>query len=239
MRETEALYSLPAGEFTKARNARAKELRAEKTGLAELVAKLPKPSAAAAAINRVARDDPSEVRALVQAGRALRSAQESALSGKGSGAVSDATREHRAALERVLREARQLDLSGSVLEQVASTLRAASIDPDLQPLLERGLLTREVESAGFGLDPGLAAAAPSRKPTRKADHGKRAGAAARKAKLEAARERLAEAKQAAGDAERERKRLARELEAAEKTAERAQAAVARAERSVDDLRPPT
>ena len=74
MRETEALYGLPAGEFTKARNARAKELRAEQPELAALLAKLPKPTAAAAAINRVARDDPSEVRALVQAGRAVRPA---------------------------------------------------------------------------------------------------------------------------------------------------------------------
>ena len=143
--------------------------------------------------------------------------------------MAPATREHRAALERVLREARRLELTGAVLERVASTLRAASIDPDLQPLLERGLLAREVESAGFGLDPGLAAAAPSRKPKRKE-------AAARSAKLEAARERLGQAKQAAADAGRERKRLARELEAAEKAVERAQAAVARAARAVDELR---
>lgn len=233
MRETAVLYGLTPAEFTKARNARAKELRPEQSELAAQVGRLPKPTAAAAAINRVARDDPSEVRALVQAGRALRSAQESALSGQGSSAVGDATREHRAALERVRREARKLDLSDAVLERIASTLRAASVDPELQPLLERGLLAREAESAGFGLDPGLAADAPLR--TGKGD-GKRAESAARAAKLEAARERLADAKRSAGAAERARKRLAKELTSAERDEQRARTAVAKAETAVQRAR---
>ncbi len=232
MQETAALYELAPAEFTKARNAREKELRSENAELAARVAKLPKPTAAAAAINRVARDDPSEVRALVQAGRALRSAQEAALAGKEATAVADATREHRAALERVLREARRLRLSDAILERVASTLRAASVDPELQPLLERGLLAREVESAGFGLDPGLVVAAP---PAERKRATPKENAAARAA-LEAAREQLAEAKRAATDAERERKRLAKELESAARDAERARAAVAKAERALDDLR---
>ena len=233
MQETMALYALAPQEFTKARNARVKELRAEDAELAAKVAKLPKPTAAAAAINRVARDDPSEMRALVQAGRALRSAQESALAGMSADAVADATREHRAALDRVRREARRLELSDAVLERVTSTLRAASIDPELQPLLERGLLAQEIESAGFGLDPGLAAAAA---PHGRKSEGKRVESPARAAKLEAARERLAEAKRAAGEAERERKRLAKELESAERDAERARAAVEKAEGAMDDLR---
>ena len=80
-REAEALYGLPASEYTKARNARAKELRPDEPELAAVVAKLPKPSAAAAAVNRLARDEPSEIRALVQAGRRLREAQEAAWRG--------------------------------------------------------------------------------------------------------------------------------------------------------------
>ena len=240
MHEIAALYALSPDEFTETRNARVKELRPENAALAAQVAKLPKPNAAAAAVNRIARDDPSEVRSLVRAGRSLRSAQESALSGKRAGTVADATREHRASLERVLREARRLELSDSVLERVASTLRAASVDPELQPLLERGLLAREVESAGFGLDPGLAVAAPTRKPKPK-DGGKpKNGRAkhARGAKLEAAREELAQAKREAGEVERKRKRLVKELESAERDAERASAAVAKAERAVDELRAP-
>jgi hypothetical protein len=234
MREVGELYALPAGKFTAARNTRAKELRTENGDLAAQVAKLPKPTAAAAAINRIARDDPSEVRALVQAGRALRSAQESALAGQGAGAaVADATREHRAALERVRREARRLDLSDAVLERVTSTLRAASVDPELQPLLERGLIAHELESSGFGLDPGLAGAAPARK--RKSE-GKRVESPAQAARLEAARERLAEAKRVAGEAERERKRLEQELTSAERAVQRANAAVEKAEAGMDALR---
>ena len=230
--ETETLYALAPNEFTEARKARAKELKPENAALAAEVAKLAKPTAAAAAINRIARDDPSEVRALVQAGRALRSAQESALAGKDAAAVAKATREHRAALDRVRREARRLKLSDAVLERVTSTLRAASVDPELQPLLERGLLAREVESAGFGLDPGLAVAAPPRKPR----GGKRAESAERAAKLKAARDELAEAKRAAAAAERERKRLVKELEQAEQDVEDAHSAVEEADRAVADLR---
>lgn len=235
MHEIAALYALSPDEFTETRNARVKELRPENAELAAQMAKLPKPTAPAAAVNRIAREDPSEVRALVQAGRALRSAQESALAGKGASAVAEATREHRAALERVRREARRLELSDSVLERVASTLRAASVDPELQPLLERGLLAREVESAGFGLDPVTVADAPARKSKRTGDDGERARAAAREA-LAAARRRLAEAKRAAGAAERQRKRLAKELASAELDVERAESAVAKAERALDDLR---
>ena len=158
-REAGALYELPANEFTSARNARAKALRQKEPELAAEVAKLPKPTAAAAAVNTLARRDPSEVRALIQAGKRLRDAQERAVSGRGGGEkLQEAVREHRAALERVQREVRRLRLSESVLERAVSTFRAASIDPELQPLLERGLLAREVESAGFSIDPSLAVA---------------------------------------------------------------------------------
>jgi hypothetical protein len=232
--EAAGLYGLPPDEFTAARNARAKELKGEQPELAAAVAKLPKPTAAAAAVNRLAREEPSEVRALVQAGRRLREAQETALSGAGENDVAAATREHRDALERVRREARRLRLSDAVLERVTSTLRAASVAPELQPLLERGLLAREVESAGFGLDPGLvvAAAAPAPKP----EGAKKESAAKARAELKEAQERLAEAKRATAAAEQERRRLARELEGAETTAEQAQRGLEEAERAVEEAR---
>lgn len=231
-REAEKLYSLPADEYTAARNARAKELKADEPRLAAQVAKLPKPSAAAAAVNRLAREEPSEVRALVQSGKRLREAQEAALAGKGTeNAVASATREHREALERVRREARRLDISAAVLERVSATLRNASVDPALQPLLERGLLAREAESTGFGLDPGLVAAA-SPKRARKRDDG----AAKQRAAVKAAQERLREAKREATAAERERRRAERELRAAEQAAERARAAVEDAEEALGRAR---
>ena len=223
-REAAELYALPAGEYVAARKARAKALRQGKPELAAQVEKLPKPTAAAAAVNRLARDEPSEVRALAQAGRALRKAQESAVAGKGGAdALAAATAEHRAALERVGREARRLKLSQAVLERVVATLRAASLDPGLQPLLERGVLAQELEAAGFGLDPGLVVAAsrPSRakpKPTPKADEEKRRRAheqAERKARLKEAQERLAAAKRALAQAEKAVAEAQAEVEAAQ------------------------
>ena len=67
-REAGKLYELPADEYTKARNDRAKALRKDDPELAAEVAKLPKPSAAAAAVNMIARRETSEVRALMKAG---------------------------------------------------------------------------------------------------------------------------------------------------------------------------
>ena len=220
------LYALPGGEFTAARNARAKALRTKQPELAAEVAKLPKPTAAAAAVNLLARDEPSEVRALAQAGRALRAAQEAALAGKGTpAALTAATGEHRAALERVGREARKLQLSPSVLERVNATLRAASLDPELQPLLERGVLSHELEAAGFGLDPGLVVAPkPSARakagPTQKEREQERRRRAEQEAELKAARKRLTTAKQALAKAEQAVAEAEAEVEAAQASAAR-------------------
>lgn len=216
-REAGALYKLPANEFTAARNARAKALRKDNPELAAEVAKLTKPTAPAAAVNRLARRDPSEVRALIQAGKRLRDAQERAVAGRGGGEnLQEAVREHRAALERVQREIRRLRLSEPVLERAVSTFRAASIDPELQPLLERGLLAHEVESAGFAIDPSLAVAPAGKQRSRPAreDTGKRRQEA--RAKLKAATGALAEARRDAAAAERELKRAQRTADCADR-----------------------
>jgi hypothetical protein len=226
-REAGKLYELPANEFTKARNERAKALRKRDAELAAEVAKLPKPTAAAAAVNRLAHSEPSEVRALIQAGKRLREAQERAVGGRaGREALPEAIGEHRAALERIRREARRLKLSEPVLERVLATFRAASIDSELQPLLQKGLLAREVEASGFALDPSLAVARPaSRKPTSRPKAKRQAEAAAR-AELEAARKRLADARRSASAAERA-------LAQAQREAARAAEAVQQAESEVD------
>ncbi|MGZ8692635.1 MAG: hypothetical protein ACXWZT_07880 [Gaiellaceae bacterium] len=226
-REAGALYELPAQEFTTARTARAKALRTENPALAAEVAKLPKPIAAAAAVNRLARRDPSEVRALIQVGKRLRDAQERAVAGRSGGeSLQEAVREHRAALERVQREARRLRLSEPVLERVGSTFRAASIDPELQPLLERGLLAREVESAGFAIDPGLAVAPAGTRRSRAPREDTQEQRQAARAKLKAATETLAAARRDAAAAERELKRVQR-------AADEAARAVQHAEHEVD------
>ena len=89
VRETEKLYGLDPTEFTAARNARAKALKKDDPELAAAVAALPKPSVAAAALNELLREDPSEVRALIQSGKRLRQAQEAAVSGKKGADLND------------------------------------------------------------------------------------------------------------------------------------------------------
>jgi DNA repair exonuclease SbcCD ATPase subunit len=227
-KEAAKLYALPAGEFTAARNARAKKLRADDADLAAAVAKLAKPTVAAAAVNRLARDQPSETRELVQAGKRLREAQERAVGGKGGpDDLQRAVADHRAALDRLQREARRLGLSEPILERVVRTIRAASIDPELQRTLERGVLAQEIESAGFGLDPGLVVpAAPKRTATKRAgDEAKRKKAQER---LEAAEQALAELEDEARGAEAEVRNAEKAAAAARRKVERAEAEVERA-----------
>src|ERR671911_1688789 len=168
VRETQKLYALPLPEFTAARNARSKALKKEDPELAAAVAALPKPSVAAGALNALVNEDPSEVRALVQSGKRLRAAQEAAVTGKKGADLNEAVVEHRTALDRVQRDLRRRKLSGPTLEKATQTLRVASVDPELQPLLERGILHEDLAAAGFGLDPSLVPARPRKTATKPA-----------------------------------------------------------------------
>ena len=222
LRETTKLYGLPLSEFTAARNARAKKLKQDNPELAAAVASLPKPSLAAAALNELVREDPSEVRALVQSGKRLRQAQEAAVAGKKGADLTAAIQEHRTALERVQRDLRRRKLSGSTLEKAMQTLRVASIDRELQPRLERGALHEDLAAAGFGLDPGLVPAAakapaakakPAAKP-KPAPRPKRPDPKLREA-LKAAQTELAAAEKRAGQALRDLERARRDVERAQ------------------------
>jgi hypothetical protein len=221
VRETEKLYGLAPSEFTAARNARAKALRKDDPELSDRVAKLPKPSVAAAALNELVREDPSEIRALVQSGKRLRAAQESAVKGK-SADLDSAIREHREALDRVQRDLRRRKLSGATLDKATRTLRVASLDPDLHPLLERGLLHEDLTAAGFGLDPGIV---PARRPAKRAAARPKDDAKEKQRRRREAQARLREAEAALEDAERKAKAAQREVERAEAEVEKAQRAL--------------
>jgi hypothetical protein len=217
VRETEKLYGLHPSEFTAARNARAKALKKDDPELAAAVAALPKPSVAAAALNELLREDPSELRALIQSGKRLRQAQEAAVSGKKGADLNAAVQEHRAALDRVQRDLRRRKLSGPTLEKAIQTLRVTSVDPELQPLLERGILHEDLAASGFGLDPALvparpkqaapAAAKPKPAPKPKPDPKLRA-------KLKAAEAELADAEKRAAAALRDLERAKKDVESA-------------------------
>jgi len=219
-KEMQKLYSLPLNEFSAARNARAKALKQDDPELAESVGKLPKPSVAAAALNELVNEDPSEVRALIQSGKRLREAQEAAVSGKKGADLNEAIQEHRTALDRVQRDLRRRKLSGPTLEKATQTLRVASLDQELAPLLERGILHEELTSSGFGLDPGVVPVRPrAKKPAPKED--KRAQDRRRR---EAERE-LDAAEKALADARRRAERALRDVEDATAVVEKARLAL--------------
>jgi hypothetical protein len=221
-RETQQLYALPASEFTAARNARAKALKQDDPELAATLAKLPKPTVAAAALNELVNEDPSEIRALVQSGKRLRTAQEGAVKGKKVD-LDAAIREHRDALDRVQRDLRRRKLSGQTLDRATQTLRVASLDPELHPLLERGLLHEDLTAAGFGLDPGIV---PARPPAKKASPGKpKDDAREKQRRRREAEARLRDAEATLADAERKAKAAQREVARAEDDVEKARRAL--------------
>ena len=219
---------MPLSQFTAARNARAKALKKDDPELAAAVAALPKPSVAAGALNELVHEDPSEVRALVQSGKRLREAQEAAVSGKKGADLNEAIKEHRGALDRVQRDLRRRKLSGPTVDKATQTLRVASLDPELWPLLERGLLYEDLASSGFGLDPGIVPARPKGKAAPKTSAQPKAKPApkpdnkAAETRRREARERLREAKAALAEAEKQARAAARELERARADVERAQ-----------------
>ena len=223
VKESQKLYRLPLSEFTAARNARAKALKPDDPELAAAVAALPKPSVAAAALNELVREDPSEVRALIQSGKRLRQAQEAAVSGKKGADLNAAIKEHRAALDRVQRDLRRRKLSGPTVEKAMQTLRVASVDPGLQPLLERGILHEDLTASGFGLDPSLVPARPKQAPPAKAKPAPKPRPDPKlRAKLKSAEAALAKAEQRAEQA-------LSALERANEDVERARQAVDEAE----------
>lgn len=225
VQETQKLYGLPLSRFTAARNERAKELKKGDPKLAASVAGLPKPSVAAAALNELVREDPSEVRALIQSGKRLRLAQEAAVSGKKGADLNAAIQEHRAALDRVQRDLRRRKLNGPTLEKALQTLRVTSVDPELQPLLERGILHEDLAASGFGLDPSLVPARPKQRVPKPA---------APKVDKRAEERRRREAQRGLVTAEQVLEKAQQRAEKALREVERATAEVERARKAADD-----
>lgn len=223
-RETQKLYGLAPSEFTAARNARAKSLKKDDADLAAAVAKLPKPTVAAAALNELVREDPSEIRALIQSARRLRQAQEGAVTGKRGGDLDEAVREHRDALDRVQRDLRRRKLSGPTLDKATQTLRVASLDPGLHPLLERGLLHEDLTASGFGLDPGLVPARPRKRAAAAKAQPREDKRASERRRREAER-KLETAEEALAEAQKQAKKALRDVERAEAEVERARTLV--------------
>jgi hypothetical protein len=131
------LYGLPPAEFIKARNEAAGVLRkAGQREAADQVKALAKPTAAAAAVNRLVREHRGEVERFLRAAAALRDAQ---FAGKGDPAA--ATQQERQELDA---------LAATGGETVRQTLLAAAADEGAARQLLEARLVRELELQGFG-----------------------------------------------------------------------------------------
>ena len=230
----ERLYGLPLEDFTRERDAAARELRkAKERDAAAVVAKLPKPSQAAWAANALSRDRRDLVDDLLAAVDDLREAQEAAVSGKGAAGLRDAAAAERAAVDALVDAAKDLrpsgrKPSGATLERLRTTLQAVATDDAVREALDRARLVEDSEGGGaWGLMPGADTPAPAaprkprakpakKKPARDEDAERRA-----EERLREERERRQRLETELREARAERRSRERELERAEKAAERA------------------
>lgn len=143
------LYALPQDEFTPARDAKAKELKADKA-LAAAVKKLKKPSVAAWVVNLFVRREGEQVEQVIAVGAALREAQE----GMDGAELRALTKQRRQLTSAVTQQARTLakdegvKVTQAVADQVEATLTAAMVDPACAEAVRSGLLTAALSSTG-------------------------------------------------------------------------------------------
>jgi hypothetical protein len=146
------LYALVPGEFTEARNARAKAAKAagDKALGAEL-GRLPKPSAAAWGVNMLVRHRAAEIDQLLELGRTMRAAQEEL----DSDTLRSLGTQRRAVIGAVAKQARILarelgpSLGEPAVEEIEQTLQAAMADADAAAAVRSGRLVRPLTTVGF------------------------------------------------------------------------------------------
>lgn len=130
------LYGGDLAEFVSARNAAAKTAKAEgDTDLAVKIKELRKPTTAAAIVNRLAREDPDELRELAGLGDELRDAH-TRLAGDDLRALA---RRRGELVRRILHGLAKM--SDTVAREVEATLEAVAADPDTAALALAGCLT--------------------------------------------------------------------------------------------------
>jgi hypothetical protein len=233
--EADALYELDPSEFTAARNALVKRLRADKRrDEATAVAALKRPSPVAWALNQLARRSPQVIEAALDAVEELQAATDAAVAGE-PGNLRPATTAERAATNDVVDAAREhLGTRTEGLRQaIVGTLRAAGADPDVAATLRAGTLSTEHDPAGFGFGSDLggfeaaAAALPAAQP--KAAKKTAPTRTSSSSTDDAAAERTAAAAEKA--ATKARAEAAKEAERLARTAERLEQAADRAERT--------
>jgi hypothetical protein len=235
--EVDALYDLRPGEFVAARDALARQVRrAGDRDAAERIKGLPRPSAAAWAVNQLARREPEWTQALTTAGRRMADAHTALLEDGDREGWRAASQEAREAIDRLVRLAEGLlreergSVSAQLREQVRETLQAAATDPAARELVAAGRLSRELRPPG-GL-PDLpsgrfarpAPPAPRPRDTKGDRFARQSGAAAE-------REARAARRAAERDARAQLRRAEKERTNAEIVAQRAEQALLRAQKA--------
>jgi hypothetical protein len=144
------LYGLAPGDFTPARDAKARELKG--TELSAHVKKLKKPSVAAWVVNQLVRHETEQVEQVLAMGEALRAAQ-AGLKGEELRAL---TRQRRQLTAAVTTRARSVasdlgvKVTQAVADQVEATLTAAMVDEECARAVRSGLLVTALASTGIG-----------------------------------------------------------------------------------------
>ena len=238
------LYALPLADFTPARDALAKEHKADKA-LAASIKGLRKASVAAWVVNLLVRRDPDQVDQVLAVGEALRDAQDNLDATQ----LREFTKQRRQLTASVTTAARRMareegvKTTQSVADQVEATLTAAMLEPDAARAVRSGLLVTALAATGLGdLDLSGAVAVPDAlgfsakaRPVAPPDPSKRpqlhvvpdpdADVKARAA----ADERLADAKAVLKETEKEHR-------AARRSVEKLQARTLQIQSEIDELR---
>ncbi len=238
--EADELYGLVPEEFTAARNARTKAVRAEDRELSGRIGELRKPSPAAWIVNQLVRAHADALDELLELGDELRDAQ-AAGDGKALTRIGGQRRKLVAGLltqATEVADAADRSPSRAVLDEVEQTLIAATVDAAASEALRTGRLVRSLQAVGFeavdleGAVAGdTAAARPAkrkaplrRKTTGKAESDDDGDGAKQQAEREAAQR--AEEEQASRQA---RERAEADVHEARERADAAQRALAEAE----------
>ncbi|WP_460603086.1 hypothetical protein [Jatrophihabitans fulvus] len=143
------LYAAPPDDFTALRNELSKAAKSDgDADAARKIAKLRKPTAGAAVVNRYSLDEPGAVAPLTEVGDALRRAQQD-LAADTLRELTTRRREVVAELTKAaLAHSDKADATTALRDEVSQTFDAALADPDVAARL--GRLVRGEQFSGFG-----------------------------------------------------------------------------------------
>ena len=233
MADADRLFAVPLEDFVDERKRLARELRAAgDKDAAAAVAKLPKPTPPAWALNLLAREEPDAVGDWLGAAEALRDA--SARPGKGLREAMAAHRDATRSLVALARDRAQpggKPLSEPMLERVRALLQEATADEDRAEALRTGV----VVEGGDAPPPARTKAARAERAAEQDERAERRRAAESRAAEQAAREeaeRVAELEGRIAETEAEVERLRAEAAELERAAQAADERLAEAERTL-------